>query len=157
MGYSIAETAFFRRTCTHPPVPKHYRCRHRKRDDYQRVRFHTHMRTCSTSKTRQQRPSNPSTTPRCESHQGHVRHRSWRKKRKINVLEGNRSRTHLGVGMLWLHHQQSLEDLGQISQVKGIVALRWRWQQLVRDAFVDFYRGCYQRFSHRLQTGNSCF
>lgn len=77
-------------------------------------------------------------------------------KRENNVLDGNRSRTHLGVGMFWLHHQQSLENLGKISQVKRIVALRWRWQQLVRNAFVDFYRGCYQRLSHRLQTGNSC-
>lgn len=47
---------------------------------------------------------------------------------------GGLADTHLYLS--WFSHEHSLEDFGQVPQVKGIVGLGWRGQQLGGDGGV---------------------
>lgn len=51
----------------------------------------------------------------------------------------------LRIGVLGPDHEDALEDLGQVSKIKCVVALGRGRQELARDALVDFDGGCHKR------------
>lgn len=42
-----------------------------------------------------------------------------------------------------LSHEDALENLGQVSKVKGIMGLGWSWEELVGDGRIDSDCGIY--------------
>lgn len=63
--------------------------------------------------------------------------------------------THLNLR--WFSHEHSLEDFGQVPQVKGVVGLGWRGQQLGGDNTVDIDGGIHEGLRQIVDVGGpSC-
>lgn len=49
-----------------------------------------------------------------------------------------------------LSHEDALEDLGQVSQVEGVMGLGWSWKKLGGNGRIDSDSGVYKRLIQRL-------
>lgn len=75
--------------------------------------------------------------------------------RATGAWGGGLADTHLYFS--WFSHEHSLEDFGQVPQVKGIVGLGWRGQQLGGDGSV-YTDGCVHKGLRQIDNvgGPSC-
>lgn len=75
--------------------------------------------------------------------------------RATGAWGGGLTDTYLNLG--WFSHEYSLEDFGQVPQVKGIVGLGWCGQQLGGDDTVDTDGGVHEGLRHMDDIGGpSC-